>query len=195
MNELIQIIKILEPDDVQELNTYIDTLEFTSNTVFDDANGTKLSDARTSTGTALDNSNNLTQKFHSAINRGLDEYKRRVTNIDDIFTYYPVPGGNYTKSWREGIQVLQYEKNQFYKTHHDVSNNRGVEEYHRQISVIVYLTDKFVGGGTSFTHTTYKPKPGYALIFPSNWCYPHAGDPVIEGVKRVAVTWYYVEQT
>ena len=38
------------------------------------------------------------------------------------------------------------------------------------------------------------PKPGYALIFPSNWCYPHAGEPVESGIKRVAVTWYYVNQ-
>ena len=41
---------------------------------------------------------------------------------------------------------------------------------------------------------TVKPEPGYALIFPSNWCYPHAGMPVTEGTKRVAVTWYYVKQ-
>ena len=41
---------------------------------------------------------------------------------------------------------------------------------------------------------TVKPEPGYALIFPSNWCYPHAGMPVTKGTKRVAVTWYYVNQ-
>ena len=32
-----------------------------------------------------------------------------------------------------------------------------------------------------------------ALIFPSNWCYPHSGQMVESGMKRVAVTWYYVE--
>ena len=30
-------------------------------------------------------------------------------------------------------------------------------------------------------------------MFPSNWCYPHSGQPVTEGKKRVAVTWYYVD--
>mgnify|MGYP003316373665 FL=1 len=40
-------------------------------------------------------------------------------------------------------------------------------------------------------HKTFKPSPGQALIFPSNWCYPHSGDPVELGIKKVAVTWYY----
>ena len=195
MNELIQIIKILEPEEVQEVNRYVDTLDFNANTVFDGKDGTKVSDQRTSTGVGLDNLNMVTQKLHSAINRGLDEYKRRVINIHDMFSYYPVPGGSYTKSWREPIQVLQYEKTQEYQYHHDVSNDREREEYHRQISVIVYLTDDFTGGGTAFPHATYRPRSGYGLIFPSNWCYPHAGEPVESGIKRVAVTWYYVEQT
>ena len=30
-------------------------------------------------------------------------------------------------------------------------------------------------------------------MFPSNWCYPHSGQPVPNGKKRVAVTWYYVQ--
>tara|TARA_B100001115_G_scaffold50733_1_gene37511 strand:+ start:555 stop:908 length:354 start_codon:yes stop_codon:yes gene_type:complete len=114
--------------------------------------------------------------------------------IHNNFSYYPVPGGHQTRSWREGIQILQYEKTQEYKFHHDAAFNREQEEYHRQISVITYLSEGFKGGGTAFPHTTYKPKPGYALIFPSNWCYPHAGEPVEEGRKRVAVTWYYVVQ-
>ena len=104
-----------------------------------------------------------------------------------------MPGGYNTYSWREGIQVLQYKKNQEYKFHHDVADHKERKEFYRTISVIVYLTDDFKGGGTLFPHTLFKPKPGYALIFPSNWCYPHAGEPVTEGIKRVAVTWYYVE--
>ena len=102
-----------------------------------------------------------------------------------------MPGGYDTYSWRESIQVLQYEKNQEYKFHHDAADQKEKIEFYRTISVIVYLTNDFEGGGTLFPHMRYKPKPGYALIFPSNWCYPHAGEPVTEGIKRVAVTWYH----
>ena len=197
MNDLIQVIKILDQDDVDKLNSHIDTLQFNQSLVFDTGgDGVKVDNfTRTSTVAPLNDDNEITQEFHEKINRGLDEYKRRLVKIHNNFSYYPVPGGIDTRSWREGIQILQYEKSQEYKFHHDSAIRREQEQYHRQISVIVYLSEDFKGGGTSFIHTTYKPKPGYALIFPSNWCFPHAGEPVEEGRKRVAVTWYYVEQT
>ena len=195
MNDLIQIIKILEPSELKDLNQFIDTLKFGRNQVFG-TKGDEVVDSsiRTSTGTSLVDSHELTINFHNKINLGLDEYKRRVQNIHHNFSFYPVPGGCGTKSWREGIQILQYEKSQEYKFHHDAATRQEQKEYHRKISVIVYLNDGFKGGGTSFVHKTYKPQPGYALIFPSNWCYPHAGQVVEEGRKRVAVTWYYVER-
>ena len=192
MNELIQVIKILEKEEVEEVNKYVDTLNLQECTVFGKGTKQKISPVRTSTGVTLNENHDATINLHNKINEGLLEYKRRVEKIHRNFTYYPVPGGIRTKSWREGIQVLQYEKTQEYKFHHDVADDRELKEYHRQISVIVYLTDGFVGGGTAFPHITYKPKPGYAIMFPSNWCYPHAGEPVESGIKRVAVTWYYV---
>ena len=197
MNDLIQVIKILDQDDVNKLNSHIDTLQFNQSLVFDTGgDGVKVDNfTKTSTVAPLNDNDEITQEFHEKINRGLDEYKRRLVKIHNNFSYYPVPGGIDTRSWREGIQILQYEKSQEYKFHHDSAIRRVQEQYHRQISVIVYLSEDFKGGGTSFIHTTYKPKPGYALIFPSNWCFPHAGEPVEEGRKRVAVTWYYVEQT
>ena len=194
MNDLIQVIKVLEPNEVDEVNKYIDTLNFKSSTVFGEGNKQDISPVRTSTGTTMNDDHELIKSFHLTINKALDEYKRRLINIHENFQYYPVPGGYDTHSWREGIQVLQYEKNQEYKFHHDVADYKEKREFYRTISVIVYLTDNFKGGGTLFPHMRYKPKPGYALIFPSNWCYPHAGEPVIEGIKRVAVTWYYVER-
>lgn len=197
MDNLIQVIKVLESNEVEELNNYIDTFKFEKNTVFNESkteNPRFDPNIRTSTGTSLVETHELTINFHHKINLGLDEYKRRVQNIHSNFSYYPVPGGYDTYSWREGIQVLQYKKNQEYKFHHDVADHKERKEFYRTISVIVYLTDDFKGGGTLFPHTSFKPKPGYALIFPSNWCYPHAGEPVTEGIKRVAVTWYYVER-
>ena len=127
------------------------------------------------------------------MNKGLDEYKTKIQKIHYVFSHYPVPGGVSTKSWREKIQVLEYTKGQEYKFHKDEVSNPELPEYHRKISIILYLEEATKGGGTSLAHLGIKPKPGYALIFPSNWCYPHAGEPVYAGKKRVAVTWYYVE--
>ena len=133
--------------------------------------------------------------LHERMNAGLDEYKKRVEKIHPNFSYYPVPGAAGTKSWREGIQALDYTKGQNYRFHHDAATLPTLPEYHRKISVIVYLKEADRGGGTMFPHLTLKPKPGYGLIFPSNWSFPHSGEEVTKGKKRVAVTWYYVEQT
>ena len=195
MNDLIQVIKILAPSDLKKINDFVDTLEFGDSRVFSKpGEDTKINtDIRSSTGVSLDDEQEITNLIHTAMNNGLDEYKRRVQKIHPNFSYYPVPGAVGTRSWREGIQILDYKKGQEYKFHHDAATEPRLGEYHRKISVILYLKEATKGGGTAFTHLSVKPKPGYALIFPSNWCYPHAGEPVSAGKKRVAVTWYYVE--
>ena len=95
--------------------------------------------------------------------------------IHPTFDGYPVPGGFMTTSNRELIQVLEYVKNQKYNFHTDASPQPNSKEYHRKISIILYLSDDFEGGGQNLYMKNYKPPVGHALIFPSNWCFPHTG--------------------
>lgn len=193
MKNLIQTIKILNKKELKIVNDYIDQLDFVQNTVFDSNGKTRIdTSVRSSLGAIMNEKDGATQLLHDKINQSLLVYQERVVQINPIFQYYPVPGGYGTSSHREAIQVLEYYPDQEYKFHHDVSNDPNSKEYHRQISVIVYLNDTFEGGGTEFPHKTYKPSPGSALIFPSNWSFPHSGQKVLDGKKRVAVTWYYV---
>jgi len=195
MNDLIQVIKILNAADLKKVNKYIDSLEFQDNTVFGGIGEKSKVDTaiRSSTGAHLKDEDPVTVLLHERMNMGLDEYKRRVEKIHPNFSYYPVPGAYGTRSWREGIQALEYTRGQNYRFHHDAATDPKLPEYHRKISVIVYLKESTGGGGTMFSHLTVKPKPGYGLIFPSNWSFPHSGEEVSKGKKRVAVTWYYVE--
>ena len=194
MNDLIQLIKILEPNELKYINDHIDTLEFSDCKVFG-SKGKNLvkSDIRSSSGLTLNDSTKATILLHQRINVGLETYHKKVKSVHKNFSYYPVPCGIGTKCWREGIQVLEYEPGQRYRYHHDAATDKNLAEYERKISVILYLNEGFEGGGTEFIHTALKPKPGYAIIFPSNWCYPHAGQEVTSGKKRIAVTWYYVD--
>ena len=194
MNDLIQLIKILEPNELKYINDHIDTLEFSDCKVFG-SKGKNLvkSDIRSSSGLTLNDSTKATILLHQRINVGLETYHKKVKSVHKNFSYYPVPCGIGTKCWREGIQVLEYEPGQRYRYHHDAATDKNLAEYERKISVILYLNEGFEGGGTEFIHTALKPKPGYAIMFPSNWCYPHAGQEVISGKKRIAVTWYYVD--
>jgi hypothetical protein len=196
MNDLIQTIKVLNEEELKIINDYVDSLIFQENTVFDSNGKSRIyTSVRSSLGATMNEEHIATKLLHQKINESLLSYKEKVISINDMFQYYPVPAGYNTTCCRESIQVLEYNSNQEYKFHHDTSNDPNSKEYHRIISIVLYLNDNFDGGGTEFPHQTYKPSPGYGLFFPSNWCFPHSGQKVLSGKKRVAVTWYYVNDT
>ena len=198
MNNLIQTIQVLTPEEVKFVNSEIDKKEFQVSMIgfADDGTGVLSarvdSDVRSSSVTYLKDNEEVTKVMHEGINNALLEYRQRLMEIHPTFDGYPVPGGFMTTSNREEIQVLEYVENQKYTWHTDASPMPDSKEYHRKISVILYLSDDFEGGTTKFAHQDFKPPIGHALIFPSNWCFPHCGTQVTSGKKRVAVTWYYV---
>ena len=148
---------------------------------------------RSSTGLFLQNDNEISSFIHERMNEVLLTYRDNLIKEHEVFNCYPVPGGKDTTSHREVIQILDYVKDQEFIFHVDESSMIGAKEFYRKISIIIYLCDGFEGGYTEFVHKKYKPAPGYGLIFPSNWCFPHSGTKVTSGKKRVAVTWYYVD--
>ena len=196
MNELIQVVQVLTPDEVLLVNEELDKKEFIVSSIgfVDGETGEPRvdSDIRSSSGCYLLDDEKAAQIIHKGMNNALLEYRKRLMEIHPTFDGYPVPGGFMTTSNRELIQVLEYVKNQKYTWHIDASPQPNSKEYHRKISVILYLSEDFEGGSTKFVHEEYKPPMGHALIFPSNWCFPHTGTRVTDGKKRVAVTWYYV---
>ena len=197
MNELIQVVQVLTPDEVLLVNQELDKKEFIVSSIgFEDGETGEPrvdSSIRSSSGCFLLDDEKAAQIMHKGMNNALLEYRERLIKIHPTFDGYPVPGGFMTTSNRELIQVLEYVKNQKYTWHIDASPQPNSKEYHRKISVIIYLSDDFEGGTTKFVHQEYKPPIGHALIFPSNWCFLHTGTMVTSGIKRVAVTWYYIQ--
>jgi len=195
MNNFIQTIKVLTPKELKQVNEYVDTLDFGACRIF--STGTPKVDekVRTSTGTSLDDNCDVAKLMTNRLNDALLVYKQRLIEKAKVIDSYPVPVGMNTTCYREGIQILDYAEGQRYREHFDVATDPNNHCYHRHISVVLYLSKDFEGGHTAFSHKKYKPKPGYALFFPSNWCFPHQSKPVKSGKKRVAVTWYYVNDT
>jgi predicted 2-oxoglutarate/Fe(II)-dependent dioxygenase YbiX len=86
-----------------------------------------------------------------------------------------------------GYQLLKYEKGGFYLQHVD-----SFIESPRTISCSFTLNDNFKGGEFSFFNNTlvYPLKKGSAIMFPSNFLYPHSVLPVINGTRYSIVTWF-----
>ena len=86
-----------------------------------------------------------------------------------------------------GYQLLKYEKGGFYTEHVD-----SFTKIPRSISCSFTLNDDFKGGQFSFFNNKviYSLKKGSAIMFPSNFLYPHSVLPVINGTRYSIVTWF-----
>lgn len=197
-NPLIQIVPTLSKEELRSVNLFCEnnSQRKAKCTIFSGASYKVDTSFRSSEGFSLIEGNPITNLLGNSLNEALLVYRDRLQKVHPALTNYTLaPGANGTSSHREAIQILEYTPGQQYKFHYDQNRDRNNVHFYRTISVVLYLTSDFEGGGTEFVDTVYKPKPGEALIFPSSWCFPHSGQQVTSGLKRVAVTWYYVYPT
>lgn len=194
IQNLLQVIPCLTEEQVDEVVSLINQDTWKPSTVFDRGlNCTVENKIRTSKTAALLDTDKAAMIMHEEFNRILLEYRDRLEAIHKEYGKYPVPGAFNTRSYSEPIQVLRYQPGEYYKWHSDVAFDKTIHYSHRTISIVLYLSDGFEGGGTEFPWGVYKPKKGEALVFPSNWCFPHQSQTVTSGEKIAAVTWYYTE--
>lgn len=86
-----------------------------------------------------------------------------------------------------GYQILRYNEGQFYTQHTD-----SFKAQPRAVSCSFALNDDFDGGGFAFFNNEYfyRSKKGSALMFPSNFMYPHEILPVTKGTRYSIITWF-----
>lgn len=86
-----------------------------------------------------------------------------------------------------GYDLLRYTEGQFYVTHTD-----NFAETPREVSCSFALNDDFEGGEFAFfdQELKYKLSKGSALMFPSNFMYPHEIMKVTKGTRYSIVTWF-----
>jgi predicted 2-oxoglutarate/Fe(II)-dependent dioxygenase YbiX len=103
--------------------------------------------------------------------------------IQQYSDLYPLSG--ITKD--TGYELLRYEKGQFFTQHTDSS-----EKYNRCISCSLILNDDYEGGEFAFFDREFIPKTpkGSALLFPSNFMFPHEIMSVLSGTRYSVVTWF-----
>jgi len=86
-----------------------------------------------------------------------------------------------------GYELLRYSEGCFYKQHVD-----SFKAQPRAVSCSFVLNDDFEGGEFAFFNRElkYKLEKGDALLFPSNFMYPHEVMPVTKGTRYSIVTWF-----
>lgn len=86
-----------------------------------------------------------------------------------------------------GYELLRYKEGQFYTQHTDSFKARP-----RAVSCSFALNDDFEGGEWGFfdREMVIKAPKGSAVLFPSNFMYPHEIMPVTKGTRYSITTWF-----
>ena len=86
-----------------------------------------------------------------------------------------------------GYNLLRYREGGFYSQHTDHGKTAS-----RSISLSICLNDNYKGGDFAFfdKELTFSLKKGSAIIFPSNFLYPHEIMPISNGTRYAIVTWF-----
>lgn len=86
-----------------------------------------------------------------------------------------------------GYELLKYPEGCFYIEHVDSCKGNP-----RAVSCSFILNDDFEGGEFAFFNKEikYKLEKGDALMFPSNFMYPHEVMPVTKGTRYSIITWF-----
>ena len=86
-----------------------------------------------------------------------------------------------------GYELLRYETGQFYTQHTDSFKARP-----RAVTCSLSLNDDYEGGEFRFfdRELIIKAPKGGAVLFPSNFMYPHEIIPVTKGTRYSIITWF-----
>lgn len=90
------------------------------------------------------------------------------------------------------LDALKYEEGGFYIPHTDYHL-----KFPRNISIVYFLNNDYEGGQLNFYDPSnhnkiilpIEPRVGRLVMFPSNYLYPHAVQPVEKGTRYVLVSW------
>ena len=85
-----------------------------------------------------------------------------------------------------GYELLRYREGEFYTQHTD-----SFKEQQRSLSCSFQLNEDYEGGEFALfdREMMIRTKPGSAIVFPSNFMYPHEIMPVIKGTRYSIITW------
>jgi predicted 2-oxoglutarate/Fe(II)-dependent dioxygenase YbiX len=123
----------------------------------------------------------------------------RKTIDDELFVCANAVLTKYTANYKdftkihtekdEGYTLLRYQAAQFIAEHTDAG---AFTLFRRAVSCSFAINDDYEGGEWSFfggVHTQ-RLNAGDAILFPSNFLFPHSIRPVTSGVRYSVVTWF-----
>ena len=88
------------------------------------------------------------------------------------------------------FRLNKYDVGGFMSRHCDnIHHSHGQTYGFPQASLLFFLNDDYEGGDFIVSNCHYRPKKGDAIIFPSNFMFPHRVIEVTKGTRWSIVSW------
>ena len=88
------------------------------------------------------------------------------------------------------FRLNKYSEGGFMSRHCDnIHHSHGQQYGYPQVTALLYLNDNYEGGTFKVADKTIYPERGSAVIFPSNFMFPHEAKVVTKGTRWSVVTW------
>ena len=88
------------------------------------------------------------------------------------------------------FRINRYNEGGFMSSHVDnIHHSHGQQYGYPQVTALLYLNDNYEGGVFKVADKTVYPEKGSAIIFPSNFMFPHEAGVVTKGTRWSIVTW------
>ena len=88
------------------------------------------------------------------------------------------------------FRINRYSEGGFMSSHIDnIHHSHGQQYGYPQVSALLYLNDDYEGGEFYVADKKFCPSRGSAIIFPSNFMFPHEAKIVTKGTRWSIITW------
>ena len=121
-----------------------------------------------------------------------DEIKDIVSKVSDLYTakMKRVNKRDFIVSKSTDFRLNRYDVGGYMSLHTDnIHHSHGQKFGYPQASVLLFLDDEFKGGQFVVSNIHLNISKGDALIFPSNFMFPHEVKKVTKGTRWSIVSW------
>ena len=120
------------------------------------------------------------EKFYDDIRKSFQEVIRR----------YQEKHPDFVCQRHTDFRLNKYSYGGFMSRHVDnIHHSHGQEYGNPQASALLFLNDDYEGGHFHISGLRYETKKGSAIIFPSNFMFPHEVNLITKGTRYSIVTW------
>ena len=129
----------------------------------------------------------------------MDEFWIRKDNVyyeevkkcyAEVAKKYGEDFADFTVNHTTDFRINRYGEGHFMSRHVDnIHHSHGQQWGYPQVSALLFLNDDYEGGQFQVSNAIFNPSWGSALIFPSNFMFPHSVDKITKGTRWSIVSW------